>query len=192
MLMGSLHETESRLYVSSWKKLWKLVLPPKIISSLWRLCNSFIPVSVRLLDKSMNLPTCRVLCGQGLEHYWHLFYDCPYSSSCWTAANVDKPSLTTDEFPVWLLKLIADLDPDVMFDSNDLMECMEATKPEAMGELFTTSSEGGGAGVCVFPGLASSSCWRIFPCCSTCSWTSNLVSSFRRSLEVQSGYSFVS
>ena len=45
-----------------------------------------------------------------------------------------------------------------MFDSNDFMVCMEATKSEALGELFTTSSEGGGAGVCVFPGLASSPC----------------------------------
>ena len=100
MLTGSLHETESRLYVSSWKKLWKLFLPPKIISFLWRLCNSCIPVSVRLQDKGMNLSTCCVLCGQGQEHCWHLFYDCPYSSSCWTAANVDKPTLTTDEFLV--------------------------------------------------------------------------------------------
>ena len=114
MLTGSLHETESRLYISSWKKLWKLCLPPKIISFLWRLCNNCIPVSVRLLDKGMNLSTCCVLCGQGQEHYLHLFYDCPYSSSCWTVANVDKPTLTTDEFPVWLLKLIDDLDPVVM------------------------------------------------------------------------------
>ena len=81
-----------------------------------------------------------MLCGQGPEHYWHLFYDCPYSSSCWTAAKVDKPTLTTDEFSVWLLKLIDDLDPDVVFGSNDLMVCMEATKPEALGELFTTSN----------------------------------------------------
>ena len=62
----------------------------------------------------MNLSTCCVLSGQGQEHYWHLFYGCPYSSSCWTAANVDKPTLTTDEFHVWLLKLIDDLDPVVM------------------------------------------------------------------------------
>ena len=62
--------------------------------------TSYVPVLVRLLDKGMNLSTCCVLCGQGQEHYWHLFYDCPYSSSCWAAANVDKPKLTTDEFPV--------------------------------------------------------------------------------------------
>ena len=79
-----------------------------------------------------------------------------------------------------------------MFDSNDLMVCMEATKSETLGELSTTSSEGGGAGVCVFLGLASSPCWCIFLCCSACSWTSNMVSSFRRPLEVQSGCSFVS
>ena len=29
MLTGSLHETESRLYISSWKKLWKLFIPLK-------------------------------------------------------------------------------------------------------------------------------------------------------------------
>ena len=124
MLTGSLHETESRLYVSSWKKLWKLFIPPKIISFLWRLCNSCIPISVRLLDKGMNLSTCCVLCGQGQEHYWHLFYDCPYSSSCWTAANVDKPTLTTDEFPVWLLKLIDDLDPIVTCSIAMILWCV--------------------------------------------------------------------
>ena len=79
-----------------------------------------------------------------------------------------------------------------MFGSNDLMVCMEATKPEALGELFTTNSEGGGAGVCVFLGLVSSPCWCIFLCCSAWSWTSNLVLAFRRPLEVQSGCGFVS
>ena len=79
-----------------------------------------------------------------------------------------------------------------MFGSNDLMVCMEAAKLEALGELFNTNSEGGGAGVCVFPGLALSPCWCIFLCCSMCSWTSILVSAFRRPLEVQSGCSIVS
>ena len=134
MLTGSLHETESRLYVSSWKKLWTLFLPPKIISFLWRLCNSCIPVSVRLLDKGMNLPTRCVLCGQGPEHYWHLFYDCPYSSSCWTAAKVVKPTLTTDEFPVWLLKLIDDLDPDVMCSVAMILWCIWRQRNQKLWE----------------------------------------------------------
>ena len=75
-----------------------------------------------------------------------------------------------------------------MFSSNDLMVCMEAMKPEALGELFTTSSEGDGAGVCVFPGLASSPCWCIFLCCSACSrplggrWKCNLDAALFRDL----------
>ena len=136
MLTGSLHETESRLYVSSWKKLWKLFLPPKIISFLWRLCNSCILVSVRQLDKGMNLPTCCVLCGQGPEHYWHIFYDCPYSSSCWTAAKVVKPTLTTDEFPVWLLKLIDDLDPDVMCSVAMILWCVWRQRNQKLWETL--------------------------------------------------------
>ena len=134
MLTGSLHETESRLYASSWKKLWKLFLPPKIISFLWRLCNSCIPVSVRLLDKGMNLSTCCVLCGQGQEHYWHLFYDCPYSSSCWAATNVDKPTLTTDEFPVWLLKLIDVLDPVVLCSIAMILWCVWRQRNQKLWE----------------------------------------------------------
>ena len=140
MLTGSLHETESRLYVSSWKKLWKLFLPPKIISFLWRLCNSCIPVSVRLQDKGMNLSTCCVLCGQGQEHYWHLFYDCPYSSSCWTAANVDKPTLTTDEFSVWLLKLIDDLDPVVMCSIAMVLLCLWRQRNQKLWENSSLSA----------------------------------------------------
>ena len=140
MLMGSLHETESRLYASSWKKLWKLFLPPKIISFLWRLCNSCIPVSVRLLDKGMNLSTCCVLCGQGQEHYWHLFYDCPYSSSCWATANVDKPTLTTDEFPVWLLKLIDVLDPVVMCSIAMILWCVWRQRNQKLWENSSLSA----------------------------------------------------
>ena len=41
-----------------------------------------------------------------------------------------------------------------MFDSNDLMMCMDTTKSEVLGELLSISSEGDGAGVCVSPGLA--------------------------------------
>ena len=140
MLTGSLHETESRLYVSSWKKLWKLFLPPKIISFLWRMCNSCIPVSVRLLDKGMNLSTCCVLCGQGQDHYWHLFYDCPYSSSCWTAANVVIPTLTIDEFPVWLLKFIDDLDPVVMCSIAMILWCVWRQRNQKLWENSSLSA----------------------------------------------------
>ena len=72
----------------------------------------------------MNVTTCCVLCGQGPEHYWHLFYDYPYSSLCWHVAKVDKPTLTTDEFPVWLLKLIDVLDPDVMCSVAMILWCV--------------------------------------------------------------------
>ena len=33
-----------------------------------------------------------------------------------------------------------------MFDSNDLMVCIEATKSEALGELLSINSEGDGVG----------------------------------------------
>ena len=140
MMTVSLHETESRSYVSSWKKLWKLFLPSKIISFLWRLCNSCIPVSVRLFDKGMNLSTCCVLCGQRQEHYWHLFYNCPYSSSCWTVANVVKPTLTTDEFPVWLLKLIDDLDPVVMCLIAMILWCVWRQRNQKLWENSSLST----------------------------------------------------
>ena len=84
----------------------------------------------------MNLPTCCVLCGQGTEHYWHLFYDCPYSSSCWTAANVDKPTLTTDEFLVWLLKLIDVLDPDVMCSIAMILWCVWRQRNQKLWENY--------------------------------------------------------
>ena len=79
-----------------------------------------------------------------------------------------------------------------MLDSNDFMVCMEATESEALGELLSISSEGDGDGACVSPGLAPCSCWCIFLCYSARSWTPNLVSSFRRPLEVQSGCRYVS
>ena len=79
-----------------------------------------------------------------------------------------------------------------MFDSYDFMVCMEATESEALGELLSISSEGDGAGVCVSSGLASCPCWCTFLCYSAHSWTPNLVSPFRRPLEVQFGCSYVS
>ena len=82
----------------------------------------------------MNLSTCCVLCGQGHEHYWHLFYDCTYLSSCWAATNVVKPTLTTDEFPVWLLKLIDALDLDVMCSIAMILWCVWRQRNQKLWE----------------------------------------------------------
>ena len=78
-----------------------------------------------------------------------------------------------------------------MFDSNDLMVCMKATKSEALGELFTIISEGDGVGVCVSPGLASCPCWCIFLCYSAYwsrplggRWKCNLDATMFRDLSV--------
>ena len=92
------------------------------------------------LKRKGYLSTCCVLCGQGHEHYLHLFYDCPYSSSCWTAANVDKSTLTTDEFPVWLLQLIDGLDPVVMCSIAMILWCVWRQRNQKLWENSSLSA----------------------------------------------------
>ena len=74
------------------------------------------------------------------SYNWHLFYDYPYSSSCWTAANVDKPTLTTDEFLVWLLKLIDDIDPIVMCSIEMILWCVWRQRNQKLWENSSLSA----------------------------------------------------
>ena len=45
-----------------------------------------------------------------------------------------KPTLTTDEFPVWLLKLIDDLDPDVMCSVAMILWCVWRQRNQKLWE----------------------------------------------------------
>ena len=85
----SLNSLPSACFSKSWKRFWKLSLPPKVLDFVWRLCNNCLPLNVRLHQKGVVLDTCRGLCDMEVEDASHLFFNCLFARSCWATARLD-------------------------------------------------------------------------------------------------------
>lgn len=67
---------------NNWGKLWRLDIPHKVNIFLWRFCRNNVPVQKRLSTKGISLPILRPMCNTDIEHNIHVFFDCPFASSC--------------------------------------------------------------------------------------------------------------
>jgi len=65
-------ETAAYKVPGNWKLLWKLVVPPKFCSFMWRMVRYFVPIRVRLQDKGPHVPELCPWCGAGQETLPHL------------------------------------------------------------------------------------------------------------------------
>lgn len=89
---------------SGWSKLWKLNIPHKVKIFLWRFCRNNIPVRKRLRTKGVMLPIICPMCDIDIEHMLHVFFDCPFATSCWEYVGLQYDMSLVEYAPEWLLQ----------------------------------------------------------------------------------------
>lgn len=68
----------------SWNRIWKLNLPHKSRTFLWRFCNNNIAVRNLFRGKGVATTITCPLCNTDVEHMPHnFFFDCKFASDCW-------------------------------------------------------------------------------------------------------------
>lgn len=99
-----------------WKRIWKLHVPPKIKSFLWRVCRNVFPCRYRLFSKGIDCPISCVNYGTGVESVWHLFVDCSFARQCWGVTSLSQivvaSSASLGGFVAWLSNIMENVEED--------------------------------------------------------------------------------
>ena len=106
-MLLSLNGLPSAGFFEAWKRFWKLSLPPKVLDFVWRLCSNCLPLRVRLHKKCVVLDTCCGLCDMEVEDASHIFFNCSFAQSCWTAARLDFSATLGEVFHTSMLSLLS-------------------------------------------------------------------------------------
>ena len=59
-----------------WSGIWKLKVPPKVKSFVWRVCRECLPTRVRLNRRGVTCPSSCVKCNDPHEDSYHVFFHC--------------------------------------------------------------------------------------------------------------------
>lgn len=71
-----------------WKKLWSLQLPGKIQFFIWRTCRLFLPTTVELINKRVNLDSKCSYCRMENEDAKHVLFDCQFARQVWESLGL--------------------------------------------------------------------------------------------------------
>lgn len=92
---------------SSWNRIWKLNLPHKMRTFLWRFCNNNIPVRNLLRGKGVATTIICPMCNTDVEHMLHIFFfDCKFATDCWEKVGLWFDMQTAETASSWLLERI--------------------------------------------------------------------------------------
>nr|GMC60315.1 uncharacterized protein LOC109159815 [Ipomoea batatas] len=86
--MSTASGVTSQPVISSWSKLWKLPVPPKVKSFLWRCVRGIVPVKENLKSKHVWIGGGCAFCDAPYETEEHIFFVCPFASQLWSKNNV--------------------------------------------------------------------------------------------------------
>lgn len=62
-----------------WKMIWKMNVPPKIYTSIWRACSNILPTRDNLHQRKIQVDCGCELCQQQPETCAHLLWECPFA-----------------------------------------------------------------------------------------------------------------
>ena len=111
-----------------WVKLWKIPVPPKIKIKifLWRLCSGILPTRLQLLHKNLTIPLTCVLCGNDVEHEWHVFLECPFAQACWAVADLIISPALFETVGEWYLQLLSSCTSSYNISINTIDNCRKS------------------------------------------------------------------
>jgi len=71
-----------------WGGIWKLKVPPKVKSMVWRVCKECLPTRVKLNRRGVTGPSTCVLCNDPHEDSYHIFFHCCTTVGVWHTAGL--------------------------------------------------------------------------------------------------------
>ncbi|RYR47522.1 hypothetical protein Ahy_A07g033454 [Arachis hypogaea] len=94
-----------------WRDIWKLRVPQKIRTFLWRASHNILPVFQNLYNKKIsNTPICPI-CLQEPESTEHALLLCPWTRAAWFGAQIQccPTAHTVSSFGKWVIDLFKNM-----------------------------------------------------------------------------------
>ncbi|XP_019166891.1 PREDICTED: uncharacterized protein LOC109162661 [Ipomoea nil] len=93
-----------------WLALWKLKIPPKWKTFLWRAICDILPTTNNLLIKRVDVNPMCAMCRMVNEDTMHALVLCDYAHSIWAQSNLPIPNIITNVFHEWFSAILNVLD----------------------------------------------------------------------------------
>ncbi|XP_019198920.1 PREDICTED: uncharacterized protein LOC109192682 [Ipomoea nil] len=84
-----------------WITLWKLKVPPKWMTFLWRALNDILPTTTNLLLKRVEVSPSCPLCDRTHENTMYSLVLCEFSQLVWNISSLTIFSITGNTFSLW-------------------------------------------------------------------------------------------
>ncbi|XP_019159993.1 PREDICTED: uncharacterized protein LOC109156595 [Ipomoea nil] len=95
-----------------WVKLWKMKVPPKWKTFLWRTLCDILPTTNNLIMKRVELEPVCPMCGLFDENVMHALITCDYSKMVWGMSGLPVINIVTDSLVAWLMRIFYALTED--------------------------------------------------------------------------------
>ncbi|XP_019163195.1 PREDICTED: uncharacterized protein LOC109159549 [Ipomoea nil] len=88
---------ENNYCFDKWSTLWKLKIPPKWKTFLWRAINDILPTTTNLIIKRVDISPICAMCGL-MDDTMHSLVLCGYARAIWDQSNLPLPHFVTNIF----------------------------------------------------------------------------------------------
>ena len=78
-----------------WRTFWKIKVPLKISTFIWKLLHNCLPTFLHLHARGISSTKLCPLCNEEEESHTHIFLHCPFVRACWHGSTL---ALCTSEF----------------------------------------------------------------------------------------------
>lgn len=76
-----------------WRLIWKVKLPLKILTFIWKLLHDSLPVFEVLNNRGITISSKCLMCNEDEESINHLFMHCPFARVIWHGSNLEIRTL---------------------------------------------------------------------------------------------------
>ncbi|XP_019181906.1 PREDICTED: uncharacterized protein LOC109177017 [Ipomoea nil] len=90
-----------------WVRMWKLKVPPKWKTLLWRVVCDILPTTTNLINKRVEIDPVCPMCMMTNEDVLHALVYCEYSVLVWNITRLPITNIVTDSFAAWLAGAMA-------------------------------------------------------------------------------------
>ncbi|XP_019186482.1 PREDICTED: uncharacterized protein LOC109181185 [Ipomoea nil] len=92
-----------------WITLWKLKVPPKWKTFLWRALCDILPTTNNLIIKRVEIDPACPMCDTSHENVMYTLTSCDYSRIVWNISGLPITNIIAATFPEWIMGAMANL-----------------------------------------------------------------------------------
>ena len=75
--------SSTREHDATWGRIWKLNVPLKVRTFIWRACNNYLPTRNNLCRRKAQIEATCEFCQWEPETISHVLWSCPFARNVW-------------------------------------------------------------------------------------------------------------